>query len=219
MSRGLLFADESGNFDFRRATGATKYFALTTVCFDDDPTIEAELLALRRDLSWRGEDLDGGFHCTDDNYTIRTEVFKLLAQHNFRVDATLFEKSKAKPSARANDDYFYKLCWYSHLKHVAKAIIAPHAELHVVAASLGTKKKRSTLHQAVADVVQQTAKGVLHKTACWSCDSDPCLQVADYCCWAIYRKWEFGDPSWYNIISSKVSTEYDYFQWGPTHYY
>lgn len=218
MSRVNLYADESGNFDFRRASGATKYFILTTVSLADT-SIESDLLKLRRDLSWGGEDFKGGFHATDDQYAVRSAVFGILANHSLRVDATIFEKSKTRPHVAANEDYFYKLAWYSHLKHIAKPIIAPHSELFVVAASLGVKAKRTTLHNAVRDVVQQTASGVVYRTACWSCDSDPCLQVADYCCWAINRKWEHGDDTWYKLIQPKIATEYDYFQYGSTHHY
>ena len=37
------------------------------------------------------------------------------------------------------------------------------------------------------------------------------LQVADYCCWAIFRKWERGDSSWYDRIKPAVWGEFNVF--------
>ena len=45
------------------------------------------------------------------------------------------------------------------------------------------------------------------------------LQIEDYCCWAIYRKYEMGDNAWYDRIKGGVRSEYDIFQSGQTYYY
>ena len=193
MARRYVFADECGNFDFSRNRGASKYFILTTVTTDNVGVGNA-LLALRRDLAWRGIGLNAEFHATTDQQVVRDGVFALLAAHDFRVDSTIFEKSKAKPEVRRTDDQFYKLALYLHMKHVAPAVAQPSDELFVVGASLGTKKRRSLFHAAINDVVRQVAATTAHKAACWDCTSDPCLQVADYCAWVIQRKWESGDP-------------------------
>lgn len=48
---------------------------------------------------------------------------------------------------------------------------------------------------------------------------DPGLQVADYCAWAIQRKWERGDTRSYDLIKRRITNEYDLWQHGTTHYY
>ncbi len=45
------------------------------------------------------------------------------------------------------------------------------------------------------------------------------LQVADYCCWAIFRKHEHKDATHYSGIKSAVWSEFDIFQSGTTYYY
>jgi hypothetical protein len=37
--------------------------------------------------------------------------------------------------------------------------------------------------------------------------AEKALQITDFACWAIYRKYEFGDDSYYNIIISKIIEE------------
>lgn len=49
--------------------------------------------------------------------------------------------------------------------------------------------------------------------------ADPCLQVADYCAWAIQRKWERDDPRSYDLISDRITYEYDLWSHGNTHHY
>jgi hypothetical protein len=53
MGRVYVFADEAGNFDFPRASGATRYFILGTITTSDASAGEA-LLDLRRELAWEG---------------------------------------------------------------------------------------------------------------------------------------------------------------------
>jgi hypothetical protein len=37
--------------------------------------------------------------------------------------------------------------------------------------------------------------------------SEPCLVVADYCTWAIQRRWEWGDDRSYRLIADNVASE------------
>jgi len=53
----------------------------------------------------------------------------------------------------------------------------------------------------------------------WPPESDPCLQVADYCVWAIQRKWERDDSRSYDLIKDKIESEFDVWSIGSTHYY
>lgn len=218
MSRRYVFADESGNFDFSRRRGASKYFILTTVTTDDLSAGQA-LLDLRRELAWRGLGLDTEFHATTDSQAIRDHVYGVHANHEFRVDATILQKSKAQPSIRSTDERFYQMAWYLDMKYLAPRIVGRDHELFVVGASLGTKKRRRVLHAAIADVLHQVSPTTRFRVASWEATSDPCLQVADYCAWAIQRKWESDDPRSHALIARKVRTEFEAFRTGTTEYY
>jgi hypothetical protein len=148
MGDKYVFADEAGNFDFSLHPSASRYFVLTTVAMDDC-AVGDELLALRRRLGWQGLHLDSVFHATEDPQAVRDEVFDLLTQAAFRVDATILEKRKAQRHLQSEAG-LYEMAWFLHFKHVAPRI-ATHADrLFVVASRLGTKKKRGRFHNAVA---------------------------------------------------------------------
>jgi len=213
-----VFADEPGNFDFSRGAGASKYFILVTVSAPDFGVGQA-LLDLRRQLAWRGVGLDTEFHATTDTQEVRDEVFQALATQAFRVDATILEKAKAQPSIRPTDERFYQMAWYLHMKHLAPRIVKEDDELFVIGASLGTKRRRGTFHRAVADVIVQVSPTTRFRVAAWNAVSDPCLQAADYCAWAIQRKWERGDARSHALIAPKLQSEFDVFRTGTIEYY
>lgn len=216
--RVCVFADESGNFDFSRSAGASRYFILVTVSAPDFSVGQA-LLDLRRDLAWRGVGLDTEFHATTDTQQVRDEVFRALAPHQFRVDATILQKTKAQPSIRGTDERFYQMAWYLHMKHLAPRIANPSDELFIVGASVGTRKRRGAFHRAVADVISQVSPTTQFRVAAWNAASDPCLQVVDYCAWAIQRKWERGDARSHALIAEKIGSEFDAFRTGMVEYY
>lgn len=178
------------------------------------------LLVLRRQLAWEGvEQASDDFHATEETQAIRDRVFAALVPPTFRIDATILEKRKAQPHLAADEARFYKTAWFLHFRYVAPHILHPGDELLMVAASLGTRKKRATFHRAVQDVVAQTTPGTIFQTESWSAASDPCLWVADYCSWAIQRKWERSDERSYVLIKDKLHSEFEPFRRSTRAYY
>ena len=217
MADRYVFADEAGNFHFSRNPGASKYWILCTATMDDCHAGD-DLLQLRRDLGWQGLHLSKVPHATEDGPSIRGVVYNRIMRSDIRVDATVFEKRKTEPRLQTNLA-LYKLGWYLHFKYVAPRVVTSQDRLFVVAASIGTKKTRAAFQQAVDDVVTQVSPCRRYRVAQWPAQSDPCLQVADYCTWAIQRSWEQGDNGPLNLIQSKVQSNKDIWASGKTYYY
>jgi hypothetical protein len=218
VADSYVIADEAGNFDFSLGTGASRYFILATVALGNCSIGEA-VLDLRRRLAWEGISLSEVLHATTDAQAVRDEVFGLIARFDFRVDATVLEKRKALPRLYEDESYFYQMAWWLHFKFVAPRILKADDRLLVTAASLGTKRKRASFHAAVERVVRQVVPLSRHRVAFWPYESDPCLQVADYCTWAIQRKWESGDDRSHVLIKDKIKSEFDVWEVGKTYYY
>jgi Protein of unknown function (DUF3800) len=207
--RVYLFADEAGNFDFSVTRGASRYFILGSVTVES-PQIGADLLALRRELAWQGHGLDSAFHATEDKQVVRDRVFELIAAADLRVDATVLDKRKTQPQYADDPEAFYRLAWYLHLKYVAPRVTRRDDQLMVVAATLGTKKRRKAVRESLTEVVRQTTR-CRCQLAQWSAESDPCLQVADYCTWAIQRAYERTDQRSYELVRDKIASEFEPF--------
>lgn len=210
------FADEAGNFDFRPRTSsrnASRYFILTTLT-TNGCSVGNDLLELRRGLTIEGHHIRSHFHASEDSQVVRDAVFSVLAQHDFRIDATIFEKAKAYAKVKADENYFYKLAWFLHLKHVAPIVgTMQRRPILLVAASLATKRRMEQFHDAVDDVAAQVYPGPI-TTGMWASSSDPCLWAVDYCSWAIQRMWEMSDARSYDLIKARISTEFDVWRSG-----
>lgn len=218
MTRRYIFADESGDFTFSRGNNISRHFIVCTITMDACDCGQA-LLELRREMVWDGLKVGNFFHATTDAKDVRDRVFNMIAKHDFRVQATIMEKSKAQPQVRSSDDRFYKYGWLYHFKHALAKHVRPDDELLITTASVGTKKGQAVFTASVNDVVQQHLPRKQWATFFCQSMADPCLQIADYCTWAIQRKWERGDSAAYDRIKDRVSHEYDLWRAGTKHYY
>lgn len=220
MPNKYIFADEAGCCTFTRAPNVSRYFTICTVVMDNCD-VGTALLALRRRLAWEEYELGEYFHASEDKQAVRDEVFKVLAQHDFKIQATLMEKSKAQPQVRSKER-LYKTGFFFHFKHGTSKQLPGESETLVTTASFGTRRERATFRGAVDDVMRQTHGVRKWKTDFMPCTSDPCLQVADYCAWAIQRKWESPnqrDVRSYDLIKDRITYEYDFWRHGTQHYY
>lgn len=218
MPNKFIFTDEAGCFTFNRNQNVSRYFILCTVTMDSCD-IAGDLLSLRRQLAWDGLELGEYFHATNDKQAVRDRVFQKIAEHEFTVQATIMEKSKAQPQTKVDKPTFYQYGYYYHFKHGASKLLDDQSDALVTTASLGTRKEKVAFEKAVSDVLSQTRKTRDWKADFMPCHADPCLQVADYCAWAIQRKWERDDTRSYELIKDRITYEYDLWQRGNTHYY
>lgn len=226
MSRLFIFADEAGCFNFSRNPGASKYFIVCTIACHDCTSLGTALLNLRRELVWKKAPLREFFHASEDKQEIRDHVFAVLQKHNFTVQATILEKSKSLPRIRPTHQRFYQYAWYYHFRHAAPKLMPLYipgqpqvTELQLTTASIGTHKGQVAFTNAVNDVVQQVVRNKTWVTNFCRSIADPCLQAADYCTWAIQKKWEHQNTKSYDLIKDKIIHEADSFAGGNTHHY
>jgi hypothetical protein len=210
-----IFADESGDFDF--SNGGSEYFIVCAVTMTGIG-VAHRLLDLRHELTLQGHDIEA-FHAANDPWPVRTRVFAELQAAQVKVDAVALQKRKTYPRVAADKAYFYQLAWHLLFKHVAPLRCQPTDYLLVAAASLGTAARKTRFKNAVDRVVQQhnVCRSVV--VGFWQTATHPCLQVADYCAWALQRWKERGDVRAYNFIQAKVAGCFEPFASNPANYY
>lgn len=218
LTAKYLFADEAGCFTFNRNPNISIYFIICTVSMRE-LSVGKAISDLRHMMIWNKDPVGDYFHATTDSQRVRDQVFEEIVKHDIEVQATICEKPKAQPQVRLDKSRFYKYPWYYQFKHGISKTMTDRDDLLVTAASIGSKKERTTFINALDDVMQQTVP-----TARWAVDfrpsqCDPCLQVADYCAWAIQRKWERGDTRSYDIVKHLITYEYELWGKGTVLYY
>lgn len=219
--RNYIYADESGNFYFSDDTKASRYFILTTVAVSEH-TAETDLMDLRRELAWEGwpgVQLRNAFHAADDNRHVRNRVFNVLSRHEFRIDATILEKRKVNPELHSTDARFYGFAWRCHLRGLISMLNAPNSEHLIIASSIGNNRMRRAFDLEISQISRLVTHSSTIKSDMWSANTNPLLQVADYCSWAVQRKWEHGDSMPYSFIGNNLNSQYDIFQNSAIVYY
>jgi hypothetical protein len=214
-----LFLDEGGNLDF--TPRGTAFFTMSSVLTCRPFKLDSPLLDLKFDLIERGFDNEY-FHATTDKQAVRDRVFALIQANlsAFRVDSVVVRKRKTAPRVRA-DLRFYP----DTLGYLLKYIMHPcntsrWSDLIVITDQLPMNNKRKAIRKAI----QQSLAQRLPKTVPYRIlhhDSKSCfgLQIADYCNWAIGRKWERGDLRSYDLIRQAIASEFDIFRHGHTDWY
>ena len=214
-----VFLDEAGNLDF--SPNGTKYFVLTSITKERPFQGYQNLTDLKYDLVEFGLNIEY-FHATEDRQAVRGRVFEIIAENlsKMRVDSVVIEKRKTGPALREDMQFYPRMLGYL-LKYVLENHdLSLFEEVIVFTDRLPVRKKRSGVEKAVKMTLSNMLPAdVSYRVLHHASKSNVELQMADYCNWAIYRKWDRGDERSYEIIASAIKSEFDIFRNGTRCYY
>jgi hypothetical protein len=130
------------------------------------------------------------------------------------------EKRKAGPALRPVEQFYPRMLGYL-LRYLVNGIEAnAYSELIVVTDALPVERKRRAIEKAVkVTLARMLPAGTQYRALHHASKSSFELQVADYCNWAVFRKWERGDVRSYELVKPAITSEYDIFQTGTRLYY
>jgi hypothetical protein len=214
-----IFIDEGGNFDF--SPGGTSHFTLTCVTRERPFGDYSEFTSLKYNLVEQGSDQEY-FHASEDAQAVRDQVFEIISRNleGMRIDAVIVEKRKAHPNVQEVAEFYPRMLGYLLRYVLERYDLSQYAEVIVFTDRIPVKGKRNAMEKAV----KITLSKMLPKTARYrllhhDSKSNFQLQIADYCNWAIYRKWDRKDLRSYDLIKTAVKSEFDIFRAGITSYY
>ena len=187
-----VFLDEGGNFDF--SAGGTPYFLLTSIVKERPFAAYQDMTELKYDLIETGANIEY-FHAAEDAQATRNRVFDIIERRleGVRIDSLIIEKRKTGPALQHPEKFYPKMLGYL-LRHVLERHhLDRYREVLVFTDRIPVAKKRNAVEKAVrmtlADMLPKSARyRLLHHDSKSNFD----LQIADYCNWAIYRKWDRG---------------------------
>ncbi|MFJ4175010.1 DUF3800 domain-containing protein [Microbacterium sp. NPDC089696] len=206
-----LYADETGNLDYKAPTSPTEsgYFGFGTAMFvDEHGGAIWRGHELRTGLADKGMQLPGGFHAKNDSVATRTEMFDVIRELGPRIDTTFLYKPNAYEYVKAKGQmYLYKLAWYLHIKEVVLRVSSRSDRLVIVAGSFGTHQRATQAREAIRDVCDQIDRRI---TLCvWDSPTSWGLQVADYALWGVHRHLVGKGGAWYHdAIAPSLATTF-----------
>ncbi len=224
--RYYMYLDEAGNFDF--TPRGSKYFIMTCVVMERPFNHVVDFASLKYDCLEKGLDAkkckdSHKFHAAEDAQVIRDSVFDVVSQHleDMSVYSVVIRKNMTNPAIRDQPTIYLKVFKWLVGYVFSHEYFDDIEGIVVVTDTIPVKKKLSDLRSALKKYMnERSAKmGIPYRLYHHRSESDINLQVADYCCWAIQRKWERDDDRSYVIIEDAIAGEGDLFKYGDTVYY
>lgn len=217
-----VFLDEGGNFDFS-STG-TRYLTLTAVVCSRPFHWYYKLTSAKYDLIEKARE-EEYFHASEDQQATRDRFFLELATEleNISIHSIVIEKRKAHPSVQPLEKFYPKMLgWLVKfiVRGIENQVARSQPEIIILTDKIPVSKKRKALEKTVKQTLSREVRSRLpYKILHHDSKSSMGLQVADYCNWAVYRKWSNDDFRSYNLIKGAVKSEFDVFQSGKNFYY
>ena len=209
-SATYMFLDESGNFDF--SAKGSRYFILTCATmrrpfpmsdlFDD--------LKHRCIEDSRLPDLEY-FHAANDNPAVRQEVFDCIAAslENIEIDSLIVDKSEIGPALQPSEVFYPQMLARLLERVIQRELRSNASEIIIVTDTLPIQRHRKAVTKGIQRAVRQMLpREYRYRIIHHASRAHYGLQLVDYCCWAINRKWERGDTRYYDVIRPAVRSEF-----------
>ena len=202
-----IFLDESGNLDF--GANGTRYFVMTSV-------------AMTRPFSWF-DSLDGYkydcieyglpgeyFHCAEDNRHVRARVLGIIRDNitSLRIDNLIVEKETVPANLQEAREFYPTVLGQLLSEVVAREVSENSGEVIVITDTIPLANRRQAIERAAHTTLSRLLpEGARYRLLHHQSRSHYGLQVTDYCCWAVHRKWQTGESHWLDFLQQGIRSE------------
>lgn len=205
-----IFLDESGDlgFDFRKK-GTSRFFAVTFLFVGGSKTpIEKLVKRTHSELKKKLKRRVGILHAVNEKPITRQRLLKQLAKKDCTMMAIYLNKHKVFTKLQDEKQVLYNYVTNILLDRVyTKRVIDTSKGIELIASRRETNKFlnenfKDYLRQKVRDNHRGSIRVSIKTPA-----EEKILQAVDFVSWAIFRKYEKDDDSYYNLIRNKIIEE------------
>lgn len=204
-----IFLDESGDlgFDFSK-TGTSRFFIITIIFVEEKRLIEKVVKKVHSTLKKKHKQKGGVLHSHKETQLTRMRMLNLLAQKEIKILTIYLNKNKVYTKLQDQKDVLYNYVTNILLDRICtKKLIPIDKKITLVASRKETNRFLNlNFKNYLKNQAMNTHKINLEieiKTPA----EEKALQAADFVCWSIFRKYEFGDDSYYEVIKGKIFEE------------
>jgi hypothetical protein len=212
-----IHIDESGTPKF--TAQSPRYYVFAVAWTYEPSPLASDLSALRFKLLRDGHDIPC-LHAQKDHLEHKQEVSRLLdGRSNWNWAAAVIEMAKVHPEGRS-PDIFYPQFMAAPIRFVlrGRAKHATRALIYTDQLQVNKESVKKAIRMTCAAELKH--RGIPYHLYHHPSPSNAWLQVADYCAYAVYRKWEFSDNRLYDSIKRNLACpEMDLLRNGLRSYY
>lgn len=130
-----------------------------------------------------------------------------------RIDSLVVEKRKTRIELQDHKRFYPEMLGYL-LKYALPLELNLGVEkVIVITDTIPVNKKRQAIEKGVQlALANMLPKGMPYRILHHQSRSHYGLQIADYCCWAVHRKWQSKEDTYYNGIKASIRSEIDIFE-------
>lgn len=204
-----IFLDESGDLGFNFANKrTTKYFVITFLFVDKKRPIEKIIRNIHKGLRKKYKMRDGTLHAYHEEPITCTRFYRQIITKNCNVMTIYLYKKKVYTKLQNEKAVLYNYVTNILLDRIcSKRLINKDNRIVFIASRRETSKflnlnfinylKNQSLNNHKLDIEIKIKTPFEEKG----------LQAVDFLSWAIFRRYEYGDDSYYNIIKKIIIEE------------
>jgi hypothetical protein len=204
-----IFLDESGDLGFNfKKKKTSKFFVITFLLVKNKSPIEKIIKKTFRGFTPKERKFHRGvLHAFRETLKTRIKVLSALSEKDVSVITIYLDKKRVYTKLQEEKHVLYNYVANILLDRIYTKKLIPLNEIHLIASQRETNKfLNHNFKQYLKDKVLIKHKLPI-KIEIKSSHQEKCLQVADFVSWAIFRKYEHGDESYYDIIKTKIFEE------------
>lgn len=201
-----IFLDESGDLGFKKTS--SKWFLFTIAITSDPRALERVVKRVWRQLKKQHKRL-GELHASHEKDITRKRVLKMLNEVNdFKVLCVILNKQKVYIDLQNQKNYLYNYTANILLDRLhTREVLKTKEPINLYIDRKDTKKRlRENFINYLTDSMKKRRDSSFAITL-HSSHENKSLQAVDFISWAIFRKYEYGDYEFYEIIKNKIADE------------
>jgi len=205
-----IFLDESGNLGFNFEKKKTsKFFVIALLFVKNKNPIEKIIRKVFRGFTKTElRHHPNTLHCYKEQPKTRQKLLGLLNVQNISAIAIYLNKKKVYTKLQNEKHVLYNYVTNILLDRLyTKKLIPVNNPIYLIASRRETNKFLNDNFKTYLNSQVQSKHKLKMSIEIRSPHQEKCLQAVDFICWSIFRKYEYGDESYYNMIKQKIVEE------------
>lgn len=204
-----IFLDESGDLGFNfNKKKTSKFFVITCLFTENKRPIEKIVKKTHSELKKKYKRKFGILHAVKEKPITRQRLLKRLNEKSCTVMTIYLNKKRVYTKLHEEKQVLYNYVVNILLDRIyTKKIISVKDKIELIASRRETNK---FLNENFKNYLNNQIKN-RHKIDINIYIKTPfeekTLQAVDFVSWSVFRKYEYGDDSYYNIIKNKIVEE------------
>ncbi len=204
-----IFMDESGDLGFNfRKKKTSKFFVITCLFIENKGLLEKIVKKTHSVLQKKHKRRFGVLHCVKEKPITRQRLLKRISEKECFAMTIYLNKKRVYTKLQNEKQVLYNYVANILLDRVySKRIIPIESAIRLIASRRETNKFLNENFKDYLNSQVEKRHKIKMEVLIKSPHEEKSLQAVDFMSWAIFRKYEYGDDSYYNVIKNKIAEE------------